>query len=112
MLLLHQVADDLVVEELNRFPLGWMQNTALTQSFPSVSLSLGGGLRDYLDVLRLIFLLLGLQCQLDEKLLQLLVAVVYTELFEAEEGRRPSDIRLSVLWCVPPHLFTQNTSNP
>ena len=38
----------------------------------------------YLDALCLVLLLLRLEGELDEELLQLLVAVVYTELFETE----------------------------
>lgn len=43
------------------------------------------GLQDYLYSLSFIFLLLSLQCELDEKLLQLFIAVVYAELFKTEE---------------------------
>lgn len=43
------------------------------------------GFQDYLNILRFVFFLLSLECQLDKKLLQLLVAVVYTELLKTEE---------------------------
>lgn len=56
MLLLDQIADDLVVEELDWLPL---------------------------DALALVLLLLTLEGELDEHLLQLLVAVVDAELLEA-----------------------------
>lgn len=57
MLLLNQVADDLVIEELNWFPL---------------------------DAFALVLLLLTFESELNEHLLQLLVTVVDAELLEAE----------------------------
>lgn len=60
MLLLDEVADDLVVEVGDRLPL---------------------------DALLEVLLLLRLKSQLNEQLLQLLVAVVYAELFKADDSR-------------------------
>lgn len=55
MLLLDQIADDHVIEIIDRLPF---------------------------DVLELVFFLLGFQCELDEELLQFFVAIVDVELFE------------------------------
>lgn len=57
MSLLNHVANDFVIEELDLDPL---------------------------DALLMVFVLLVLQCQVDEQLLQLLVAQIDTELFETE----------------------------
>lgn len=60
MLLLNEVTDDLVVEVRDRLPL---------------------------DSLLEVFLLLRLESQLNEQLLQLLVAVVDAELFKTDDSR-------------------------
>lgn len=60
MLLLNEVTDDLVVEVRNRLPL---------------------------DALLEVLFLLRLESQLNEQLLQLLVAVVDAELFKTDDSR-------------------------
>lgn len=87
--LLNQVADDLVVEELNWLPL-WQSEHLQSMNSPSSVitrlLQFVSHSHSYLYSLSFILFLLSLQCELDEKLLQLFVAVVYTELFKTERA--------------------------
>lgn len=83
--LLNQVTDDLVVEELNWLPLGQSsQSINLPSSVITRLLQFVSRSHSYLYSLSFILFLLSLQCELDEKLLQLFIAVVYTELFETD----------------------------
>ena len=81
MALLNHVADDFVVEVLNVFPL---------------------------DTLFAIFVLLRFQCQLNEKLLKFLVAVINAKLLKAET------YEINVMKFVPMlnYLLVCMTSKP
>lgn len=96
---LHQITDDLVVEIWHRFPLraktraAWVDQTFMYMSWLRKIVSLCELLGLYLNPLRLVLLLFWFEGQLDEKLLQLLIAEVDAKLFEAETKNRSCQCR-------------------